>query len=103
MYPVTMCPRGYVKSCATILGSPVVPEVKYNRLTSEFVFANCGRSNGLAAAILLLKSNHPSGTIGPVDTSTFSVGHLGRAFSTWSTIILSPVDTMAFIPAMLHR
>lgn len=45
--------QGYVKSCATILGSPVVPEVKYINEVSSFVLGCSGLTKGAAFSIPL--------------------------------------------------
>jgi hypothetical protein len=55
------------KSCATIFGFPVVPDVKYRSEVSAFGVGSSGRINVGAWAIPELKSDHPSGTSGPTD------------------------------------
>ena len=92
-----------MKSCATILGSPVVPDVKYIIMISSLAFTRCGRTKGAAFAIPAWKSRNPSGISGPTLISSSVVGLSGMAAATWSAITRSPAATIALIPAVLHR
>ena len=99
---VRMWPSGYAKSCCTILGMPVVPEVKYRRLVSVF---SVGILSSFRGRFLHLRQEVPPSRCGSLRSAIrcFRVGDSGRAASTLSSTFASFTQTMAFTAAALLR